>query len=147
MAKTLTMVLAISAALAAAPVRAQAAREGIAATGTQASHAGLDIIVFADYYFVAGRSFDDLDLLESAVGATRAGLLTLSACGEGVTRPVMAAAHRFSGIPLSLRVAGVGDAGCVPVPSLALRVGESTVQRPHGIDDEAVARYWRNLMP
>jgi hypothetical protein len=36
---------------------------------------------------------------------------------------------------------------CSPTAPLAIPVRERDGQRPYGIDDEAVDRYWRDLMP
>jgi hypothetical protein len=69
----------------------------------------------------------------------------LTACGERVSRALRAATHRFRNFYLDLRAAGsmtefqsVSSARAVPVSQ---RFG----QRPFGIYDEAVDRWWNTL--
>lgn len=152
MAKTLNIVLALVTALAtAAPVHAQETNGPIAAAqiaeGMRASNTGLDITVFAAHYVLAGKTFDNLDALESAVKVSPSGPVTLTICGPGASRSLMAAAHRFRDGPLYLRVFEMGVAACPAAPSLARHAVQMAAQAPYGIDDEAVGRYWRNLMP
>ncbi|HEU0200291.1 MAG TPA: hypothetical protein VFR86_07630 [Burkholderiaceae bacterium] len=112
----------------------------------QTAGARLTIGVFADHY-VMGAPYDDLNLLESKVKTLRPAAITLDACGPGVTRALLAAAHRFHHLPLELRVLDAGAPECSAKVAGTVRVGSPAGPRPLGIDDEAVAAYARGLMP
>jgi len=104
-------------------------------------------MVFAADYVVAARAFDNLNALESELQATSARAVNLHACGPGVTRSLMAAVHRFRHVPLQIRVFDAEEPECrSPVRSTAqVHIGDA--KRPFGIDDEAVAVFWRDAMP
>jgi len=105
------------------------------------------IAVFSDRYVLAGRAFDDLNLLEEHTTAMHARAVTLLACGPRVTRSLKAAVERFRHIPVQMFVLDADAAECSSAPPLAIPVRGRDGQRPYGIDDEAVERYWRDLMP
>src|SRR5512143_358774 len=64
----------------------------------------LAIAVFADHYIVAGRSYDDLNVLEAAVRRLGVRAVTLDACGAGDALAQRAAAHRLRDLYLEMRV-------------------------------------------
>ncbi len=108
----------------------------------------VSVAVFADHYVVAGRFIDDLDTLEDAIAAMRPQGVRLEACGDGTARAQRAAAHRFRNLYLDLRVAGSGDSVCQPASSArAVPISQRSGQRPLSIYDDAVDRWWNNLMP
>jgi hypothetical protein len=104
------------------------------------------VAIFADHYVLAGRYIDDLDSLEDAIAATHPRGVRLEACGEGTSRALRAAAHRFRNLYLDLRVSLIDDTTCqsASVPR-AMPVSQRFGQRPFGIYDEAVDRWWSTL--
>jgi hypothetical protein len=105
------------------------------------------ITVFSDRYVLAGRAFDDLNLLEKHTTAMQVRAVTLLACGPGVTRPLKAAVERFRHVPVQMLVLDSDTPECSSTAPLAITVRERDGQRPYGIDDEVVERYWRELIP
>ena len=118
-----------------------------ALAGAQPPTVAIKIGVFADRYIVAGRTFDDLDLLEKHITAIHARGVSLLACGPGVTGSLKAAVHRFRHIPEQMSVHEGDDPECFSAVSLRTRLQGRAGQRPRGIDEEAVEGYWRDLMP
>ena len=119
-----------------------------AVTSAAAQAPVVSVAVFADHYVLGGRYIDDLDALEDAIAAIRPRGVRIEACGAGTARALRAAAHRFRNLYQELRVASDSDLACLPasvagVVSVSQRVG----QRPFGIYDEAVDRWWNNLIP
>ena len=106
------------------------------------------VAIFPDHYVLAGRYIDDLDTLEDAIAVMHPRGVRLEACGEGTSRALRAATHRFRNLYLDLRVAGTGDPACQPAPiARAVPASQRVGQRPFGIYDDAVDRWWNNLMP
>jgi hypothetical protein len=106
------------------------------------------VMVFADHYVLAGRAVDDLNVLERAVDTAGVRAVRLHACGEGTARAQQAAAHRFHGLYLELRVLDRDAPACraAAVPRL-VPATHRIHEKPTGIDDEAVDRWWHQLMP
>ena len=108
----------------------------------------ISVAVFADHYAVAGRYIDDLDTLEDAVAVMHPRGVRLEACGEGTSRALRAATHRFRNLYLDLRVNLIDDTTCQSASvARAVPVSQRFGQRPFGIYDEAVDRWWNNVMP
>lgn len=108
----------------------------------------LRIAVQPDHYVLNGRVIDDLDALERAVEALRPRMLQLDACGGGTARAQRAAVHRFRALYLELRVSETDAPGCQATAAAQLTpVVQRPGRRPTGIDDEAVDRWWQQLMP
>lgn len=64
------------------------------------------------------------------------------------TRAFKAAVHRFRALPLKTLVMDAADPECrAPVGAPLVRVADRPGRAPHGIDDDAVERYWSGLMP
>ena len=106
------------------------------------------VAVFADHYVLAGRYIDDLDTLEDAIAVMHPRGVRLEACSEGSARALRAASHRFRNLYLDLRVAGSDDSACQRAPiARAVPASQRVGQRPFGIYDDAVDRWWNNLMP
>ena len=105
------------------------------------------VMVFADGYVVAGRAFDNLNVLEAELQSNGVRGVNLHTCGADVTRSLMAAVHRFHRVPVQIRVFDVDEPECrAPVRSTAHGLAGAT-QRPFGIDDKAVELFWREAMP
>ena len=106
------------------------------------------VAIFPDHYVLADRYIDDLDTLEDAIAVMRPRGVRLEACGEGTSRALRAATHRFRNLYLDLRVAGSDDSACQPVSTArAVPASQRVGQRPFGIYDDAVDRWWNNLTP
>ena len=104
------------------------------------------VAVFADHYALGGRYIDDLDRLEDAIAEMRPRGVQLEACGEGASRALRAATHRFRNLYLDLRTAGIDDTACQSASvARAVPVSQRFGQRPFGIYDEAVDRWWSTL--
>ncbi len=119
----------------------------LATTGALAAEVPVvSVAVFADHYVLGGRYIDDLDRLEDAVAEMRPRGVRLEACGEGASRALRAATHRFRNFYLDLRTAGIDDTACQPATiARAVPVSQRFGQRPFGIYDEAVDRWWSTL--
>jgi hypothetical protein len=90
---------------------------------------------------MAGRSYLDLDELESAVRANRPAEMRIAWCDDATTRAWLAVVARFGELPVRF---DAGDSACGPVP---LPASARAVATPGGIDDVAVTRYWNRRMP
>ena len=119
----------------------------LATTGALAAEVPVvSVAVFADHYVLGGRYIDDLDRLEDAVAEMRPRGVRLEACGEGASRALRAATHRFRNFYLDLRTAVIDDTACQPATiARAVPVSQHFGQRPFGIYDEAVDRWWSTL--
>lgn len=106
----------------------------------------VSVAVFSDRYALGGRYIDDLDRLEDAIAEMRPRGVQLTACGEGASRALRAATHRFRNFYLDLRTAGTDDTACQPASvARAVPVSQRFGPRPFGIYDEAVDRWWSTL--
>lgn len=136
--------------IATAVAAATAALSTLVAGAAAAEAPDVFVMVFAEHYVVNGRIIDDIGALESAILPMRPGAIGLYACGSGSARAQMAAAHRFQDRFLELRVLDDSAPQCRPsmvsVPQ-AVAVRHRAGERPYGIDDEAVARWWYSMMP
>jgi len=105
------------------------------------------IRVFDDRYIAGDIAFADLNYLEKHVSATPGSGIVLLVCGSKSTRALKAAVHRFRHIPVQIRVPDVDEFECMsPEPHL-VSVRQSAGPPPFGIDDQAVERYWLDMMP
>lgn len=120
----------------------------LATTGTVGAQVPVvTVTVFADHYVLAGRYIDDLDTLEDAIATVRPRGVRLEACGERTSRAHLAAAHRFRNLYLDMRIAGIDDTTCQSASvARVMPVSQRFGQRPYGIYDEAVDRWWSTLM-
>jgi hypothetical protein len=105
------------------------------------------ISVFADRYLVGDLAFDDLDYLEQHITAMHVGGVELLICGAGATRSLKAIVHRFRHVPVQMRVPDVDELQCMSKAPLVTPVRQRAGRRPSGINDEAVERYWLDMMP
>ena len=119
----------------------------LATTGAVGAQAPVvSVAVFADHYALGGRYIDDLDRLEDAIAEMRPRGVQLTACGEGASRALRAATHRFRNFYLDLRTAGTDDTACQSAAvARAMPVSQRFGQRPFGIYDEAVDRWWSTV--
>ncbi|HYM46896.1 MAG TPA: hypothetical protein VES91_00355 [Burkholderiaceae bacterium] len=106
------------------------------------------IAVFDEHYVFAGKPFDDLDALQDAVNDRLPWFVRLDSCSSAAARAQRAAAHRFRHLYLELRVLEPSAPSCqsAVVPRV-VPIGQRAGQRPFGIYDEAVDRWWNNVMP
>jgi len=107
----------------------------------------LAVTVFADRYVVRDQAFDDLDVLEKHITAENVHVVNVLVCGAGATRALKAVVHRFRHLPVQIRVPDLDESECFSTAALATPARERVGKRPFGIDDEAVDRYWLELMP
>ena len=105
------------------------------------------ITVFDDRYVVQDRAFNNLDVLEKDITAANVHVVNVLVCGAGATRALKAVVHRFRHLPVQIRVPDLDESECFSTAALATPVRERVGKRPFGIDDEAVDRYWLELMP
>lgn len=116
---------------------------GVAALpAAQAPRDEVSIAVFADHYVLAGRSIDDLNVLETTLQAAPDRPIQLNQCGSGTARALKAAAHRFRNRPIDIRSPAADAPQCADAVPTMRRVFETTKPLPLGIDDAAVERYW-----
>jgi hypothetical protein len=116
---------------------------GVAALpAAQAPRDEVSIAVFADHYVLAGRSIDDLNVLETTLQAAQGRPIRLNQCGSGTARALKAAAHRFRDHPIDIRSPAAESPQCADAVPTMRRVSETTKPLPLGIDDATVERYW-----
>jgi len=119
----------------------------LAATGAVGAQVPVvTVAIFADHYVLAGRHIDDLDRLEDAIAAMHPRGVRLEACGDGTSRALRAATHRFRNLYLDLRVSMIDDTACQSASvARAVPVSQRFGQRPFSIHDESVDRWWSTL--
>jgi hypothetical protein len=105
------------------------------------------IAVLDDRYIVGDLAFDDLDYLERQITATNLRNLELLICGPNATRALKAIVHRFRHVPVQMRVPDIDEFECMSKAPVVTPVRQRVGERPFGIDDEAVERYWLDIMP
>ena len=106
------------------------------------------ITVFAEHYVLESRVFDDLDLLEGAVGAMQPQAVRVEACGAKADRAQRAAAHRFRSFNLELRILEPHSPACrASAEPLGSPVSARHGTRPFGVDNEAIDQWWHASMP
>jgi hypothetical protein len=116
---------------------------GLAAAQTDA---GSRIAVYDEVYRFRGSQFEDLDALETQVRAASPRVIEIDICGTSTARALKSAAHRFRDRPLLLRVNDQNDPTCA-LAAQPMRVSQRAGGGPTGIDDAAVADYWRQVIP
>lgn len=106
------------------------------------------ITVFAERYAVGPVAFNDIDLLQRHIAGTGARDVELVVCEATATRALKAAVHRFRHMPVTMRVSDMRQSECMSkqVP-LVIPASDRRGPRPFGIDDQAVERYWSEMMP
>ncbi|MGZ9075387.1 MAG: hypothetical protein ACXW13_06385 [Burkholderiaceae bacterium] len=118
----------------------------LATTGAAAQVPVVTVAIFADHYVLGGRYIDDLDRLEDAIAEMRPRGVRLEACGEGASRALRAATHRFRNMYLDLRFSLIDDTTCQSASAVRIMpVSQRFGQRPFGIYDEAVDRWWSTV--
>lgn len=109
---------------------------------------GTSVAVFGDRYVWNGQMFDDLDAIDTAMRPRQAPAVTLAPCDAAAGRPLLALAHRLRDLNLALLAASEEWPSCKTASSARPSQGPTRQgTRPHGIDDAAVERWWRSLMP
>ncbi len=115
--------------------------------GAQQPAKSVSITVYSDRYLLAGRTFDDLDLLVQHSTVIHLSAVTLVVCGPDAGPSLKAAVYGFRRVPVRIAVADANEPECASGAPHATLVRERSGQPPYGIDDEAVERYWRELIP
>ena len=107
---------------------------------------GATIGVHNGHYVFAGAAIDDLDVFESELRAAGEPAVRFDVCDGDVTRALLAAIHRFSHLPMSLRYVAPSAPSCT-VTTVAMQVGLRSGPKPYGIDDAQVRQYWLAVSP
>ena len=112
------------------------------------SGATLTVTILPDRYFAADVTFVDLDALDALVAPANPSVLQLEACGPHAASALLAAAERYRGRYLELRVLAETERDCPAAMSEgAVRVsqaGGAVTARAAAVPTE---RYWQSVMP
>jgi hypothetical protein len=112
------------------------------------SGATLTVTVFADQYIAADVAFADLDELNALVQPANPTVLRLDGCGPASANALLAAAERFRGSYLEIRVlAGTERACTAAAPAGAVRLSHAGSAVPLRAGNAPTDAYWRSVMP
>jgi hypothetical protein len=112
------------------------------------SGATLTVTVFADQYIADDVAFADLDALNALVQPANPTVLRLDGCGPASADALLAAAERFRGSYLEIRVlAGTERACTAAAPEGAVRVSQVGRAVPLRAGHAPTDAYWRSVMP
>lgn len=112
------------------------------------SGATLTVTVFADRYIADDVAFADLDALNALVQPANPTVLRLDGCGPASANALLAAAERFRGSYLEIRVlAGTERACTAAAPEGAVRVSQVGMAVPLRVGYAPTDAYWRSVMP
>ena len=118
----------------------------LCACGTAAAQIpSATITVVDDRYAVGSRSFGDLNTLERELRPFQPAAISVIACGSSNGRAVKAIAHRFRHVPVTIVPRLEDEAPCTN--PILVPASHGPAQRPTGIDDAEVDRYWSTLKP
>ena len=120
---------------------------GLAADRT--SGATLTVTVFADRYMAADVPFADLDVLDALVHPMNASVLQLEGCGPESVGALLAAAERYRGAYLEIRMLAGSEGACTAAAAddSAVRVSQVGRAVPARRADAPTPRYWQSVMP
>ena len=112
------------------------------------SGATLTITVLADRYIAADVTFADLDALNALVQPANPTVLRLDGCGPASANALLAAAERFRGSYLEIRVLAETERVCIAsTPEGAVRVSQAGRAVPLRVGHAPTDAYWRSVMP
>lgn len=112
------------------------------------SGATLSVTVFPDRYMAADVPFVDLDALNALVAPMNPSVLRLDGCGPESANALLAAAERFRGSYLELRMLAAAEGSCsASAPVSALRVSQAGGAVPARAAHRPTERYWQDVMP
>jgi hypothetical protein len=112
------------------------------------SGATLTVTVFADQYIAADVAFADLDALSALVQPANPTVLRLDGCGPASANALLAAAERFRGSYLEIRVLAETERVCTAAaPEGAVRVSQAGRAVPLRAGHAPTDAYWRSVMP
>jgi len=112
------------------------------------SGATLSVTVFPDRYLAADVPFVDLDALNALVAPMNPSVLRLDGCGPESANALLAAAERFRGSHLELRMLTAAEGPCSAAATVsAVRVSQAGGAVPARAAYRPTDRYWRNVMP
>jgi hypothetical protein len=116
--------------------------------GERTSGATLTITLFADRYMAAGVPFADLDRLDALVQPMNSSVLQLEGCGPESAGALLAAAERYRGAYLEIRMLTEGERGCNATPAEgAVRVSQIGSAVSPRRPDVPTDRYWQSVIP
>ena len=107
---------------------------------------GLRIVVTEAHYVLGEKAYDDLNAVERVVRDAAPAFIALDACSDGTATALKAAAHRFSHLPLRIRV-GAADVASCATTSRTVHASHRIDAGHRGIDAAEVERYWLRVMP
>ena len=112
------------------------------------SGATLTITVLADRYIAADVAFADIDALNALVQPANPTVLRLDGCGPASANALLAAAERFRGSYLEIRVLAETERACTAAaPEGAVRVSQAGRAVPLRAGHAPTDAYWRSVMP
>jgi hypothetical protein len=112
------------------------------------SGATLAVTVFPDRYVAAGVPFVDLDALNALVAPMNPSVLQLDGCGPESAGALLAAAERFRGSYLELRMLAAAEGSCSAAATVsAVRVSQAGGAVPARAAYRPTDRYWQSVMP
>jgi hypothetical protein len=119
-----------------------------ALSADRTSGATLAVTVFPDRYVAVGVPFVDLDALSALVAPTNPSVLQLDGCGSDSASALLAAAERFRGSYLELRMLAAAEGSCSAAATVsAIRVSQAGRAISAGSAPAPTDRYWRSVMP
>jgi len=112
------------------------------------SGATLSVTVFPDRYVAANVPFVDLDALNALVAPMNPSVLQLDGCGPESANALLAAAERFRGSYLELRMLAAAEGSCSASATVsAVRVSQAGGAVPARAAYRPTDRYWQSVMP
>jgi hypothetical protein len=119
---------------------------GFAADRT--SGATLTVTAFPDRYVSVGVPFVDLDALDALVNPALPSVLQLDGCGPESANALLAAAERYRGTYLEIRMLAGSERACTAAATVsAVRVSQAGGAIPTRAAPAPTDRYWRSVMP
>jgi hypothetical protein len=104
------------------------------------------IVARSDAVSFQSTTYGSLDVLESAVRASRPAVIEVDICGAEASRVAMAVVHHLSDLPLRLRPLDENDPACW-ARAVAMPASQRATSGPADIDAAAVKRYWQQVSP
>jgi hypothetical protein len=112
------------------------------------SGATLTVTVLPDRYVAADVPFVGLAALDALVKPMNPSVLRLDGCGAESVNALLAAAERYRGAYLEIRLLAVAEQACTAAATVsAVRVSQVGGAVPARGADAPSDRYWRSVMP
>jgi hypothetical protein len=114
----------------------------------RSSGATISVTAFPDRYVAVGVPFVDLDALDALVNPARPSVLQLAGCGPESAGALLAAAERYRGAYLEIRMLDGTERACTAAATVsAVRVSQAGGALPARAAPAPTDRYWRSVMP